>query len=94
METLNPQDNTAGQFQHWLAQTGGKADSDGLYVYWIGGNDLVAAMKQPANARAIVASSAASAGQQIGLMPAVSDISTTPMLLESLLTVGFGPLAP
>lgn len=30
---LNPQDNTADQVRQWLANTGGKADHNGLYIH-------------------------------------------------------------
>lgn len=100
---LNPQDNTANQVQQWLAQNGGKADSNGLYIHWIGGNDLAAAVLLPAQAQAIAANSAANAGAQVGqlldagaglvVVPTVPDISATPILLESVITAGLGVAA-
>ncbi|EIL0533512.1 autotransporter domain-containing protein [Salmonella enterica] len=46
---LNPQDNTADQIRQWLAKTGGKADHNGLYIHWVGGNDLAAAATVSSN---------------------------------------------
>lgn len=101
---LNPQDNTADQVRQWLASTGGKADRNGLYIHWIGGNDLAAAITQPAAAGQIAGSSAANAAAQVGLLldagaglvvvPNVPNISATPMLLEAVITAGLGAAAP
>ncbi|OAT16005.1 outer membrane esterase [Buttiauxella gaviniae ATCC 51604] len=101
--TLNSSDNTHNQVQQWLSQTGGKADKNGLYIHWVGGNDLAAASTQPALARSIATSSAVSASAQIGallgagaglvVVPTVPDISATPFLLESVISAGFGPAA-
>lgn len=97
---LNPADNTQDQLAQWFSQTGGKADANGLYIHWIGGNDLAAAAIQPALAQSIAANSATNAGAQVGrlldagaglvVVPNVPDISATPLLLESVLTVGLG----
>lgn len=85
---LNPQDNTADQVRQWLAKTGGKADHNGLYIHWVGGNDLAAAIARPAMAQQIAGNSATSAAAQVGLLldagaglvvvPNVPDISATP----------------
>lgn len=93
---LNPQDNTADQVRQWLAKTGGKADHNGLYIHWVGGNDLAAAIARPAMAQQIAGNSATSAAAQVGLLldagaglvvvPNVPDISATPMLLEAVIT--------
>lgn len=101
--TLNPEDNTRNQLQQWLTQTGGKADKNGLYIHWVGGNDLAAAATQPALAQTIAANSAANASAQIGMLldagaglvvvPTVPDISATPFLLESVISAGLGPAA-
>ncbi|MEW7315074.1 autotransporter domain-containing protein [Buttiauxella gaviniae] len=100
---LNPADNTQDQLAQWFSQTGGKADANGLYIHWIGGNDLAAAAIQPALAQSIAANSATNAGAQVGrlldagaglvVVPNVPDISATPLLLESVLTVGLGAAA-
>ncbi|CEV00250.1 autotransporter domain-containing esterase [Salmonella enterica] len=101
---LNPQDNTADQVRQWLANTGGKADHNGLYIHWVGGNDLAAAIARPAMAQQIAGNSATSAAAQVGLLldagaglvvvPNVPDISATPELLEAVITVGLGAAAP
>ncbi|WP_259467256.1 SGNH/GDSL hydrolase family protein, partial [Salmonella enterica] len=101
---LNPQDNTADQVRQWLAKTGGKADHNGLYIHWVGGNDLAAAIAQPTMAQQIAGNSATSAAAQVGLLldagaglvvvPNVPDISATPMLLEAVITAGLGAAAP
>lgn len=101
--TLNPADNTQNQVQQWLSQTGGKADKNGVYIHWVGGNDLAAAAAQPALAQTIVTNSAISASSQVGalldagaglvVVPTVPDISATPFLLESVLAAGLGPAA-
>ncbi|HCL5343443.1 TPA: autotransporter domain-containing protein [Salmonella enterica] len=101
---LNPQDNTADQVRQWLAKTGGKADHNGLYIHWVGGNDLAAAITQPAMARQIAGNSATNAAAQVGelldagaglvVVPNVPDISAAPMLLEAVITAGLGAAAP
>lgn len=101
--TLNPQDNTTSQVQQWLAQNGGKTNANGLYIHWIGGNDLAAAVLMPAQAQAIAGNSAANAAAQVGqlldagaglvVVPTVPDISATPILLESVITTGLGTAA-
>ncbi len=100
---LNPRDNTANQMQQWLALKGGRADSQGLYIHWIGGNDLAAAVTQPALAKTLTANSAIAAGTQVGqlldagaglvVVPTVPDISATPTLLEAVINVGLGAAA-
>ncbi|EBU7496347.1 TPA: autotransporter domain-containing protein [Salmonella enterica subsp. enterica serovar Typhi] len=101
---LNPQDNTADQVRQWLANTGGKADHNGLYIHWVGGNDLAAAIARPAMAQQIAGNSATSAAAQVGLLldagaglvvvPNVPDISATPELLEAVIAAGLGAAAP
>lgn len=101
---LNPQDNTADQVRQWLANTGGKADHNGLYIHWVGGNDLAAAIARPAMAQQIAGNSATRAAAQVGLLldagaglvvvPNVPDISATPELLEAVITAGLGAAAP
>lgn len=101
--TLNPQDNTESQVQQWLIQNGGKADPNGLYIHWIGGNDLASAVLRPAQAQVIAGNSAVNAATQVGkileagaglvIVPTVPDISATPLLLESIITAGLGAAA-
>lgn len=85
-------------------QNGGKADHNGLYIHWVGGNDLAAAIAQPTMAQQIAGNSATSAAAQVELLldagaglvvvPNVPDISATPMLLEAVITAGLGAAAP
>lgn len=101
---LNPQDNTANQVQQWLAKNGGRADRNGLYIHWVGGNDLAAALMQPAMAWQIAGNSAVSAAAQVGQLldagaglvvaPNVPNIGAAPMLLEAVITAGLGAAAP
>lgn len=101
---LNPLNNTANQIKQWLAKNGGKADGYGLFIHWVGGNDLAAAILLPDQARTIVTNSAAAAGAQVGqllnagaglvVVPTVPDISASPLLLEKIITSGLGPQAP
>lgn len=100
---LNPVDNTQRQVQQYLSQTGGRADGNGLYIHWIGGNDLAAAAAKPALAQSIAANSAANAAAQVGalldagaglvVVPNVPDIGATPTLMEMVLSVGLGAAA-
>ncbi|KQN55456.1 autotransporter domain-containing esterase [Erwinia sp. Leaf53] len=100
---LNATDNSAAQVAAYLSQNGGRADANGLYIHWIGGNDLAAAATQPALAQGLAVNSATSAaGQAASLLdagaglvvvPNVPDISATPTLLELVLTTGLGAAA-
>ncbi|NIF31029.1 autotransporter domain-containing protein [Enterobacter sp. Cy-643] len=100
---LNPADNTQSQVQRYLSQTGGRADGNGLYIHWIGGNDLAAAATQPALAQGIAANSAANAAAQVGalldagaglvVVPNVPNIGATPTLMELVLSAGLGAAA-
>lgn len=95
---LNPVDNTQSQIQRWLNLTAGKADSNGLYIHWIGGNDLAAAVPRVGRSRAIVIDSATAAAEQIDtllnagaglvVVPNLPDVSAAPVLLEIVLLGG------
>ncbi|MDU7468111.1 MAG: SGNH/GDSL hydrolase family protein, partial [Serratia marcescens] len=61
---LNPADNTQDQVQRYLNRVNGQADGDGLYVHWIGGNDLAAAALNAATAPGVAYNSAAAAAAQ------------------------------
>lgn len=97
---LNPQNNTVSQLQKWLTLTGGKAQRNGLYIHWVGGNDLAAAILLPERAQVIAGTSAVAAGTQAGqlldagagivVVPTLPDISATPVLLETVITSAFG----
>lgn len=100
---LNPEDNTADQVAAYLAGTGGRADADGLYVHWVGGNDLAAAALNPLAAEDIVSGSAFAAASQVQtllaagantvIVPTVPNIGSTPALLEAVIQVGLAPVA-
>lgn len=100
---LNPVDNTADQVRAYLAATGGRADADGLYVHWVGGNDLAAAALNPQTAAGIVSTSAFAAASQVQallaagagtvIVPTVPDIGATPALLETVIQAGLSTVA-
>ncbi|WP_446471257.1 autotransporter domain-containing protein [Xenorhabdus stockiae] len=39
------QDTTEKQLDNYLKQHGGKADPNGIYIHWVGGNDMTAALQ-------------------------------------------------
>lgn len=100
---LNPDDNTADQVNTYLGANGGKADANGLYVHWVGGNDLAAAALNPLAANEIVSNSAFAAASQVQallaagantvIVPTVPDIGATPALLEAVIQIGLAPVA-
>lgn len=100
--TLNPADNTQDQVQRYLAQVNGRADRDGLYIHWIGGNDLAAAALNPATAADISYHSAAAAAMQVQslldagagtvIVPTVPNIGATPLLMELIVQQALAPV--
>ena len=100
---INPVDNTADQVSTYLAAANGQADADGLYIHWIGGNDLAAAALNPLAAEGIVSTSAFAAASQVQtllsagagtvIVPTVPDIGASPALLEAVIQVGLAPVA-
>ncbi|MDR0219685.1 MAG: autotransporter domain-containing protein [Enterobacteriaceae bacterium] len=94
--------NSAEQLKTYFKRTNGKADPNAIYIHWIGGNDLLAALMagqdNPLKAYSIMQNSANAAAEQItqlvnagaGLIiaPTVPDLGTTPKLLETVLTTG------
>ncbi|NGX88894.1 autotransporter domain-containing protein [Rahnella sp. Lac-M11] len=95
---------TQEQVQHYLASTGGKADPNGLYIHWIGGNDLAAAALSlnPVTALQIATNSATQAASQVNdllkagagtvIVPTVPNIGLTPVLMEGVIQVGLLPV--
>ncbi|MCZ4061470.1 SGNH/GDSL hydrolase family protein [Pantoea sp. LMR881] len=81
---------------------GGRADSNGLYIHWIGGNDLAAAVISPLFATEIVDNSATAAAAQVKtlldagagavIVPTVPDVGATPAVTEAILSL-LGPAA-
>lgn len=99
---INPLFNTQDQLQSYLASRGGRADPDGLYIHWIGGNDLAAAALSPLIARQLVDNSAGAAALQVSrlldagagtvIVPTVPNVGATPALLQAILQT-LGPAA-
>ncbi|WP_337264273.1 MULTISPECIES: autotransporter outer membrane beta-barrel domain-containing protein [unclassified Serratia (in: enterobacteria)] len=99
---LNPADNTQDQVQHYLARVNGQADSDGLYIHWIGGNDLAAAAMNPVTAPEVAYVSAAAAAAQVHallnagagtvIVPTVPNIGYTPQLMELIIQQALTPV--
>lgn len=99
---IDPLFNTQDQLADYLAARGGRADPDGLYIHWIGGNDLAAAALSPLTARQIVDNSASAAALQVSqllnagagtvIVPTVPNVGATPALLQAILQV-LGPAA-
>ncbi|WP_199636380.1 autotransporter domain-containing protein [Serratia sp. PAMC26656] len=98
---LNPADNTQDQVQSYLARAHGRADGDGLYIHWIGGNDLAAAALNPTTASGVAYNSAAAAVQVRSLLnagagtvivPTVPNIGSTPQLMELIIQQALTPV--
>ena len=99
---INPLFNTQDQLQSYLASRGGRADPDGLYIHWIGGNDLAAAALSLLTARQLVDNSAGAAASQVSrlldagagtvIVPTVPNVGATPALLQAILQT-LGPAA-
>jgi len=99
---INPLFNTQDQLDSYLAARGGRADPNGLYIPWIGGNDLAAAALAPLAAQQIVDNSASAAASQVSrllnagagtvIVPTVPNVGATPALLQAILQV-LGPAA-
>jgi len=95
---------TQDQVKSYLTSTGGKADPNGLYVHWIGGNDLAAAALSlnPVTAVEIATNSATQAASQVNdllkagagtvVVPTVPNIGLTPVLMEGVIQVGLLPV--
>lgn len=93
---------TQDQVKNYLASTGGKADPNGLYIHWIGGNDLAAAALNPLKALDIATNSATQAASQVNdllkagagtvVVPTVPNIGLTPVLMEGIIQVGMLPV--
>lgn len=99
---LNPADNTQDQVQSYLGQVNGRADGDGLYIHWIGGNDLAAAALNPTTAPGVAYNSAAAAAAQVHsllnagagtvIVPTVPNIGSTPQLMELIIQQALTPV--
>lgn len=99
---LNPADNTQDQVQSYLNRVNGRADGDGLYIHWIGGNDLAAAALNPTTAPGVAYNSAAAAAAQVHsllnagagtvIVPTVPNIGSTPQLMELIIQQALMPV--
>lgn len=99
---LNPADNTQDQVQSYLVRANGRADGDGLYIHWIGGNDLAAAALNPTTASGVAYNSAAAAAVQVRsllnagagtvIVPTVPNIGSTPQLMELIIQQALTPV--
>lgn len=99
---LNPADNTQDQVQGYLNRVNGRADGDGLYIHWIGGNDLAAAALNPTTAPGVAYNSAAAAAAQVHsllnadagtvIVPTVPNIGSTPQLMELIIQQALTPV--
>ncbi|AOM39830.1 autotransporter outer membrane beta-barrel domain-containing protein [Xenorhabdus hominickii] len=97
--------NTQTQVNEYLNAHNGKADPNGIYIHWVGGNDLAKALEDgqvnPIDAYSIVKNSANASAAQINelvskgaglvISPTVPDVSTTPKFLETLLRQALSP---
>ncbi len=102
---LSPVDNTQSQVQSYLQRVNGQADGNGLYLHWIGGNDLAAAaITNPVSAPSVVYNSAAAAATQVRallnagagtvIVPTVPNIGSTPMLMGLVIQQGLSAVQP
>ncbi|USL60681.1 autotransporter domain-containing protein (plasmid) [Pantoea ananatis] len=92
---INSQFNTQDQVARYLASTNGRADPNGLYIHWIGGNDLAAAVALPPLATTLIDNSAGAAVSQVKallnagagtvIVPTVPNLGATPALIEAIL---------
>ncbi|MCC8466154.1 MULTISPECIES: autotransporter outer membrane beta-barrel domain-containing protein [Photorhabdus] len=89
---VNKDNNTQNQVDNYLASHGGRADPNGMYVHWVGGNDIQAALRDPGDAQRMVEGSAKAAASQVHMLldkgaglvivPTVPDVGMTPKILE------------
>ncbi|WP_416775841.1 autotransporter domain-containing protein [Xenorhabdus budapestensis] len=93
------QPNTKEQLDDYLKQHNGKADPNGIYIHWVGGNDLAEALVADqddfSKSHEIVNTSANATTEQINqlikagagliIVPTAPDVGMTPKLLETLI---------
>ncbi|WP_369826768.1 autotransporter outer membrane beta-barrel domain-containing protein [Pantoea sp. ICBG 1758] len=100
---LNPENvNTQDQVANYLASTGGKADPHGVYIHWIGSNDVANAPENPATATQTITNSANAAVSQVKelldagagtvIVPNVPHLGNTPFVAETVAS-SLGPQA-
>lgn len=94
---LDPDLNTQDQLASYLASTGGRADSNGLYIHWVGANDIAAAVTNPLTASETISNSANASVAQIKtlldagagavIVPTVPQLGSTPFMIQTVLRV-------
>ncbi|WP_277976230.1 autotransporter outer membrane beta-barrel domain-containing protein [Pantoea endophytica] len=94
---LDPDLNTQDQLAGYLASTGGRADSNGLYIHWVGANDIAAAVTNPLTASETISNSANQSVAQIKtlldagagavIVPTVPQLGSTPYMIQTVLRV-------
>lgn len=102
VETLHPGLNTQDQLTNYLHSRGGHADSNGMYIHWVGANDIAAAATTPARAQAVIKASSGSAASQVKtllnagaglvIVPNIPQLGLTPYVVQVLLS-SMGPQA-
>lgn len=93
---LDPDLNTQDQLAAYLQSTGGRADSNGLYIHWVGANDIAAAVTNPLTARETISNSAISTASQVKtlldagagavIVPNVPQLGLTPYMVQIVLS--------
>ncbi|MBK4783037.1 MAG: autotransporter domain-containing protein [Pantoea sp. Pent] len=94
--------NTQDQLAAYLQSTGERADSNELYIHWVGAKDIAAAVTNPLTARETISNSASAAVSQIKtlldagagavIVPNVPQLGSTPFMVQAVLSV-LGPAA-
>jgi len=92
---LDPRLNTEDQLAGYLRSTGGRADRNGLYIHWVGANDVAAAVTNPFTAPETLNTSAAAATAQVKtlldagagavIVPTVPQLGETPYMILTVL---------
>ncbi|EYU15902.1 autotransporter domain-containing esterase [Photorhabdus aegyptia] len=95
---VNKDNNTQNQVDNYLASHGNRADPNGMYIHWIGGNDIQAALKDLGKAQGMIDKSAKAAAFQVHtllntgaglvIVPTVPDVGVTPKLMETIIFEG------
>lgn len=94
---LDPDLNTQDQLAGYLASTGRRADSNGLYIHWVGANDIAVAVTNPLTASETISNSANQSVAQIKtlldagagavIVPTVPQLGSTPYMIQTVLRV-------
>lgn len=102
MQDFNEGLNTEEQVNTYLQSRGGRADSNGLYIHWVGANDIAAVAMNPLNAPEAVNNSAdvavsqvdklLKAGARLVIVPNVPQLGLTPYIMQVILS-NTGPSA-